>query len=246
MSIQRAARLAGAFIAFLAALAAGPASAAVTYTFETAEWKLEWQDFQFGVSSWSGNDVSLTWGKWPGLDELGNVTARGLDIPGWGAVSASGSHSSDVSNTGTTFLLSAQPGYQLTDLGVRASGVYQSLGSTASVDPKITMQLVAVNGELHPVLAVAALNFEFGTWSVDTGVAVPGAVPNTALSFNVRQSVSTNSFLDVANSAGGLNGISLYWTAAPVPEPHEWAMMLSGLGVVGVIARRRRRLAERR
>jgi hypothetical protein len=29
--------------------------------------------------------------------------------------------------------------------------------------------------------------------------------------------------------------------AAPVPEPHEWAMMLAGLGVVGLVARRRRR-----
>lgn len=29
-------------------------------------------------------------------------------------------------------------------------------------------------------------------------------------------------------------------TVSPVPEPHEWAMMLAGLGLVGAVARRRR------
>jgi hypothetical protein len=29
-------------------------------------------------------------------------------------------------------------------------------------------------------------------------------------------------------------------TIAAVPEPHEWAMMLAGLGIVGWVARRQR------
>jgi hypothetical protein len=37
-------------------------------------------------------------------------------------------------------------------------------------------------------------------------------------------------------------GLSLNVT--PVPEPHEWAMLLAGLGMVGAIARRRRRAAS--
>jgi hypothetical protein len=33
-------------------------------------------------------------------------------------------------------------------------------------------------------------------------------------------------------------------TVTPVPEPHEWAMMLAGLGMVGVMAKRRRRSGQ--
>ena len=36
-----------------------------------------------------------------------------------------------------------------------------------------------------------------------------------------------------------------FGTAAPVPEPSEWAMMIAGLGIVGLIARKRRQHAAR-
>jgi hypothetical protein len=45
-------------------------------------------------------------------------------------------------------------------------------------------------------------------------------------------------------ATGSLGGSYVYAMAAPVPEPHEWAMMLAGLGMVGVIASRRRRAAQ--
>ena len=37
------------------------------------------------------------------------------------------------------------------------------------------------------------------------------------------------------STAGGAS-----FTAAPVPEPGEWMMLLAGLGLMGVVARRRR------
>ena len=42
-------------------------------------------------------------------------------------------------------------------------------------------------------------------------------------------------------SLNSFAGTSSNWVAmAPVPEPEEWAMMIAGLGIVGLIARKRR------
>lgn len=42
---------------------------------------------------------------------------------------------------------------------------------------------------------------------------------------------------------GLINGAKHAYLLTPVPEPHEWAMMLAGLGIIGVVARRRRELS---
>lgn len=47
-------------------------------------------------------------------------------------------------------------------------------------------------------------------------------------------------FEDLVPSRDTYNNLSFTVEVAPIPEPHEWAMMLAGLGLVGVIARRRR------
>jgi hypothetical protein len=47
--------------------------------------------------------------------------------------------------------------------------------------------------------------------------------------------VSTNPHL----GRGGISNVALY-SSTPVPEPETYALMLAGLGVVGILARRRR------
>jgi hypothetical protein len=46
--------------------------------------------------------------------------------------------------------------------------------------------------------------------------------------------------LTVTGTARGVTTYSVDFTAAPIPEPETYALMLAGLGVVGYIARRRR------
>lgn len=75
-------------------------------------------------------------------------------------------------------------------------------------------------------------------WSVNFDPVVAGPFSQT---FRLT-------FADAAAGAGASTSkissqyldINVTGTVAPIPEPHEWAMMLAGLGMVGVIARRRR------
>jgi len=66
------------------------------------------------------------------------------------------------------------------------------------------------------------------------------------LLFNSVDLAAGNYSLAVSGIAGaGAAGSSyqVQLNTAPVPEPHEWAMMLAGLGVVGWAARRRQATA---
>ena len=49
--------------------------------------------------------------------------------------------------------------------------------------------------------------------------------------------------IDFTGSASGPSGeTSAWYYTSPIPEPHEWAMMLAGLAAVGAIAKRKRQL----
>jgi hypothetical protein len=72
-----------------------------------------------------------------------------------------------------------------------------------------------------------------GTTSFVDGLEQEAAMDPT-LSKNTRKNLTD---LDWA----GLSAIGWQVTAAPVPEPETWAMLLAGLGLVGFAAKRRRR-----
>jgi hypothetical protein len=62
-------------------------------------------------------------------------------------------------------------------------------------------------------------------------------------SYNLLPSVGSGRYVEVtltrANRWIALSEVEFYGTAAPVPEPETWALMLAGLGLVGFATRRR-------
>lgn len=56
-------------------------------------------------------------------------------------------------------------------------------------------------------------------------------------------SVGNDYYFKVTGMATGTAGGSYSFALAPVPEPETWAMLLAGMGIMGVVARRRRAAA---
>jgi hypothetical protein len=137
-------------------------------------------------------------------------------------------------NFGTILQGSASPSAQL--------GVQNNGGSAAFTD--------VLNGNFTYSGGAAFLLTGFGTFSGIAGGSgiVPGAIAMSTT--NVGSFSETLVLHWNGSNAGGYSGpysditLQLSGNVAPVPEPHEWAMMLAGLGMVGVIARRRRANSE--
>ena len=100
------------------------------------------------------------------------------------------------------------------------------------------------------------MNFDNGTLALFGGLpnsgsqigstfAVDGSTGNLTRSF---ESLATGNYyfqIGGAVAAGASKAsYTILASAAPVPEPHEWAMMLAGLGVVGWASTRAKRAAQ--
>ncbi len=74
------------------------------------------------------------------------------------------------------------------------------------------------------------------TWLYSTvGIQTSPAITYLYGAWSDGQNVFTNK----VNSDGFVKYISANFLAAPVPEPESYAMLLAGLGLLGVITRRR-------
>ena len=112
--------------------------------------------------------------------------------------------------------------------------ITEDLDTRANQD-RVQVRLAADADDMFDMIVGGVeLYHDSGVLSVDPGIYAFSAVfvehgGNTALAF-----------LHGDDDSLSLFGPEAYLAAAPVPEPGEWAMMVAGIAVAGVAARRRR------
>jgi hypothetical protein len=164
--------------------------------------------------------------------ELANPLAASIDLAG--LVIKSGSESYVLTaGAGTTL---ASGGYFLlgrsatSNSGIVPNQVWSSIVLSNSSD---SIQLE--NGLGQTLFSVSWTGSTAGkSYSLQT-VSPPYAL--TAANYYLETVISYN--VNDFGTPGSANSIATIGSAPPVPEPETWAMLLAGLGLVGVAARHR-------
>ena len=136
----------------------------------------------------------------------------------------------------TVDLNGSAPGYIQQSFSTVAGQSYQLqfalTGNYSGCGAGCTRQVQVTAGDLNTVLtATEASNYSFSNpgWQLET------------LSFTAQYTISTLEFASY-NTPGAsgpvIDGVSV--VALPVPEPETYAMMLFGLGLLGLVSRRRK------
>ena len=140
-----------------------------------------------------------------------------------------------------SFTLVANPGYVLAGTLVSTLGniAYAEFNGTTGIDVGATLKL---NNGADWVLPTAALaktanNAFQGYFAGSTSQSLAGITSIEVKDGFVTLNASAGSFAAIGGQPQ--NKFSFAFEAAPVPEPETYALLLAGLGVVGLLARRR-------
>lgn len=165
--------------------------------------------------------------------------------PGFAASSSAGFN---VVNASFSLQLTAHPGFQFTGFGLAEAGSYFHFGAGSLVSVSGQLRVTPLPGvtataplaAADPFVANSFLDFSTHDWTASTSVtALPAAtsVANVSIQNILAAFVpaSTVGFALVDKS-----GVFLNVGIAAVPEPETYGMMLAGLGLVGLLAFRRR------
>jgi hypothetical protein len=176
---------------------------------------------------------------------------------------------SDASGSGTAAagnrnaLMTSAAGNVVTPVGNTAfqtitanigSSYIQALNSITSDAAQQSTHQTDVNGASFTTLATGSTSFTnfFNTWMNTLGLRMTNIDGGQAEMYKASNTVGATGKVNLTNfysSTETPSNLGGYWTlnsagvlaysAAPVPEASEWAMLLAGLGVVGLMVRRR-------
>lgn len=141
-------------------------------------------------------------------------------------------------------------GYDITALTLSEGGDYYRIGNDAQVAVGGQIRVLDLLSPLTPQLtdsiqadapltaSTSLTNFSATNWQADAAVGLPG-------SWSEQLNLTVENILLASTSAAGSSAFIEKKLAIPsvvisaVPEPHSWAMLLTGLGLLAGWARRR-------
>lgn len=182
-----------------------------------------------GISNWftgGGGAVGFEWSVDPSV----NVTSVG-----GAAVSATFAI--------PDFTISVNPGYALSGALMASLGniVYFQNGAGATTSITGTGNVSVDGGPVVPVPAGAltqtVITPSFGYFSGSTSAPLAGFSSFAVTGGSITLNASGGSFASIG--AQPQNKLKFEFTANAVPEPETYALLLAGLGLVGLVARRR-------
>lgn len=180
----------------------------------------------------------------PQLIDSSLVFAPG-GAPGFSAQAGNGF---DFTNSTFSFSIAAEPGYKLSGFNLFEAGDYFLIGSSSQVSVGGQLRVKPLGGAaLTAAITPAApltTHTSFPSFATSNWEAAASVRPTTSLSTAV---VSLENILGAFAPIGQggyafveKKNVELSFTLMPIPEPESYAMLFAGLGMIGLVARRRR------
>ena len=204
--------------------------ASATTTFDNGSYKVVYDETtSFGAIS----------GSWSSAN---NAVGFNWNVPTSVSLAHNGGPAGSVTFALPSFKLTADAGYSLGGalLGSLGNIVYTEFNGATSITANAT---VSVNGGPDMVLPATPLgktpsNAFSGVFSGSASAPLAGVTSIEVKNVWITLSASADSFATITGQTQ--NQLSFSFQAVPVPEPETYALLLAGLGVVGMLARRRR------